>query len=118
MPFLDRSVVEFSMRLPSNLKLRGNQEKHILKPLTRHLPPEIAQRKKWGLQYPRTFNASMSRSESARELLLDSPKNGGILDRDAVEKFLNDKDGLNERSAYGIGSLVLLQTWWNEFIRR
>lgn len=118
MPFLDRSIVEFSMRLPQNLKLRGSQEKYILKPLTRHLPPEIAQRKKWGLQYPRTFHADMSRSESVRELLLDSPNNGGILDRDAVEKFLNNKDGLTERSTFGLGGLVVLQTWWNEFFDR
>jgi len=60
----------------------------------------------------------MSRSESTRELLLDSPDNEGILNRDAVEKFLNDKDGLSGRFTFGLGSLVLLQTWWNEFFRR
>ena len=118
MPFLDRSIVEFSLRLPANLKLRGSQEKYILKPLTRHLPREIAVRKKYGLQYPRSFMAELPRSNYARELLLDVPKTAGVLDRDAVEQFLNNRDGLSEQSTFGFGSLVLLQSWWNEFFRR
>ena len=75
MPFLDRSIVDFSLRLPAHFKLRGKQEKYILKSLTRHLPREIAARTKWGLQYPRDFMQHVVRSGYGREVLLDSPKN-------------------------------------------
>jgi len=46
-PFLDHRVVEFCARLPANLKLRGLNEKYLLKRLGRNwLPEEIWRRKK------------------------------------------------------------------------
>ena len=41
-PFLDHRVVEFSMKIPPNLRLKGLREKHILrKSMSQHLPAEI-----------------------------------------------------------------------------
>ena len=46
-PFLDRRVVEFCCRLPSQFKLRGLQEKWLLRQAAREwLPPGIANRRK------------------------------------------------------------------------
>src|SRR5262249_60305244 len=46
-PFLDHSVAEFAARLPDRLKLRGLQEKHVLREaMTPLLPPELAGRRK------------------------------------------------------------------------
>ncbi|MCA9898017.1 MAG: asparagine synthase (glutamine-hydrolyzing) [Anaerolineales bacterium] len=46
-PFLDHNVVEFCNQLPPDFKLRGMNEKHILKHAVRDLlPPEIWQRQK------------------------------------------------------------------------
>ncbi|HWP92359.1 MAG TPA: asparagine synthase (glutamine-hydrolyzing) [Thermodesulfobacteriota bacterium] len=52
-PFLDHELVEFSTQIPPSLKMRGVQEKHILRQAMRDvLPREIAQRKKRGLSAP------------------------------------------------------------------
>ena len=56
-PFLDCRVVEFCNRLPARMKLRGLQEKYLLKQLGREwLPPEIWRRPK------RPYRAPIHRS--------------------------------------------------------
>lgn len=52
-PFLDHEFVELCSRIPPNLKMRGLQEKHILRrALEGALPPEILKRRKRGLSAP------------------------------------------------------------------
>jgi asparagine synthase (glutamine-hydrolysing) len=52
-PFLDHELVELSLRIPAGLKLRGLEEKHILRRAMRDLlPPAIAQRRKFALYTP------------------------------------------------------------------
>ncbi len=46
-PFLDHRVVEFSNRLPARFKIRGLEEKHVLKKSAQGLlPPQVWQRRK------------------------------------------------------------------------
>ncbi len=52
-PFLDHRVVEFCSRLPPHLKIRGLQEKHILKKSAQGLlPPQVWQRRKQPYRAP------------------------------------------------------------------
>jgi len=52
-PFLDHELVEFVMRLPSSLKLRGFTHKYLLKRAVRDLlPPEVIHRQKKGFGVP------------------------------------------------------------------
>ncbi len=52
-PFLDHEFVELCSQIPPNLKMRGLQEKHILRrALGGVLPAEILKRKKRGLSAP------------------------------------------------------------------
>ena len=52
-PFLDHRVVEFAARLPSRLKIRGLDEKHILKQSARGLvPQQVWQRRKQPYRAP------------------------------------------------------------------
>ena len=52
-PFLDHEFVELCAQIPPALKMRGLQEKHILRLAMRDvLPPEILRRKKRGLSAP------------------------------------------------------------------
>ncbi|WNM61116.1 asparagine synthase (glutamine-hydrolyzing) [Candidatus Nitrospira neomarina] len=52
-PFLDHEFVELCSQIPSDLKMRGLQEKHILRrALEGVLPAEILNRKKRGLSAP------------------------------------------------------------------
>lgn len=117
MPFLDRAVVEFALRLPSRLKVHCGREKVILATLAqRYLPPEIAARRKKGLAYPDGFWTRPPCDKYVRELLLDHAGHDGPLDRRYLQR--NIPLWLRERSAAAgpqISRLVFLQSWWNEF---
>jgi asparagine synthase (glutamine-hydrolysing) len=112
MPFLDRSIMEFACRLPSRLKVRAGHEKVILAPLARrHLPPEIADRRKKGLAYPLNAWQRSPLDKYTRELLLDG---GGPFQRSYVERYLVPGSGGLRRTQ--INCMVMLQVWWNEFV--
>ncbi len=52
-PFLDHQLVEFCARIPSSMKIRGTQQKFILKhAFKKELPAEILQRGKAGFGMP------------------------------------------------------------------
>src|SRR5258706_4890859 len=52
-PFLNRQMIEFTARMPPDLKLRGFKRKYILKrALEKLLPPEVVWRKKAGFGAP------------------------------------------------------------------
>lgn len=52
-PFLDHRIVEFAAALPAHFKIRGGQQKFILKELMKHkLPPSVVRRKKIGFDIP------------------------------------------------------------------
>jgi asparagine synthase (glutamine-hydrolysing) len=52
-PFLDHRVVEFAWRLPLSLKIRGGQEKWLLRQLLyRYVPRELVDRPKMGFGLP------------------------------------------------------------------
>lgn len=111
-PFLDRSIMEFALGLPSRLKVRRGREKVILRPLAqRHLPPEIAGRRKKGLAYPLNAWSRPPLDKYVRELLLDSagPFNRAYLERQLP--FWSERVPGQPH----IGCLVMLQTWWTEF---
>jgi asparagine synthase (glutamine-hydrolysing) len=115
MPFLDRKVVEFALRLPSDMKVRNRQQKYILSLLSRRLPSDIRRRRKQGLAYPRWRFASQPLAGFARELLLDGASADGLLNRryleSRLEAWLNPRYGEYRR----VVMLLFLQSWWNEF---
>jgi len=52
-PFLDHELVEFCARIPPSLKMKGMQEKYILRQsMQKLLPPDILRRKKRALSAP------------------------------------------------------------------
>ncbi|MFI5402194.1 MAG: asparagine synthase (glutamine-hydrolyzing) [Planctomycetota bacterium] len=76
-PLLDLELVDLSARMPSSLKVRGRELKHVLKRALRGiLPDEILSRKKRGFGAP--FGAWLK-----REL---APLLGQVLSRESVER--------------------------------
>jgi len=114
MPFLDRSIMEFAFGLPSRLKVHRGREKVILSMLAkRHLPPEIAARRKKGLGYPMRSWTSPPLDKFVRALLLESD---GPFNRTHIERQLPHWFGARVPGRQ-MGSMIMLQIWWNEFVR-
>jgi len=98
MPFLDNALVDFARRLPVNLKRRGAQEKYILHPLARQLPPAVANRKKQPMRTP------MSR-------VVRGPL------RDYIERHF-DHWLSSDEFVRKVHALMTFQAWWNEYFAR
>lgn len=79
-PFLDRKLVEYALRIPSGLKIQGGQKKIILRKIAEDLgiPGEFAQRPKKAAQYGSKFD---------RAILKLAKRNGFDFKKDYLEKF-------------------------------
>jgi asparagine synthase (glutamine-hydrolysing) len=52
-PFLDHKIIEFAMKLPDDLKIKGKDTKYLLrKILYKHVPRELIERPKQGFSIP------------------------------------------------------------------
>ena len=113
-PFLDHRLVEFAARIPTGMKLRGLDEKHILKRAARNLvPASIAGRSKQPYRAPD--------SESFRDApyvaeAMAAPT--GLFNPQAVQKLASKAAagamaGFRENAAF-VG-ILSTQLWHREF---
>ena len=119
-PFLDYRVMEFSAKIPGNLKIKGNTLKYILKKMaSRYLSPEIINRPKEGFVLP---NHVWLRHGSLDPLLEDllSPqalKASGFFDLDFVNRLVREhKEGVREH-AFRIWTIVVFQAWYRTYLQ-
>ena len=114
-PFLDHRIVEFSARLPTKFKFRGNKGKWILrKLLSRHVPEELFERPKKGFAVPLDEWLRGPLKEWMLDLLdAGQLQQDGILDvkvvTNAVEKHLR---GLTNNGAR-LWPVLNFQAWKN-----
>jgi asparagine synthase (glutamine-hydrolysing) len=101
-PLLDHTLVEWAARMPSRLKLRGSQGKHLLKAaLEPHVSAQILYRPKQGFTVPL---AAWFRGPLRRRLrdTLGGPvlRGSGLFDIAAVETLIDQhQSGLRDHSA-------------------
>jgi asparagine synthase (glutamine-hydrolysing) len=116
-PFLDHHLVEFGMRLPRELRLRGGITKYLLKKWAeRLLPREIIYRSKKGFPVPTKLWFRGDLSGYAREMLLasDSPALQ-YLDASQIRHVL-EAHQRQDRSEQ-IYSLLVFTHWYRQFAR-
>ena len=117
-PFLDHQFVEFAMRIPDNLKIRGGCQKYILKKAVEDLlPHEIIHRKKMGFPTPLRQWLLDPRAESLYRVL-GSPDSflASCIDRAALRSLLDRHRSGLEDATDRIWSLLNLQIWGDVFI--
>ena len=114
-PFLDHRVVEFGMRLPRKLRLRGGVTKYILKKWAeRLLPRQIVYRTKKGFPVPTKLWFRGDLAGYARETLLAS-------DSPALQFFAGSEIQyiLNAHQSQDRGeqiySLLVFNHWYRQF---
>lgn len=93
-PLLDHELVQWAATLPSSLKLRGQEGKHVLKrAMEGHLPREILYRTKQGFA---TSLAGQMRAGAGRvreRLLGDAMLDSGLFDPSAVGRLVDEHAG-------------------------
>lgn len=131
-PFLDHRVAQLAARLPPRLKMKGIEEKYLLKKAFRDVVPrEIARRKKQPYRAPDaasffTRDWKSTREDYVSELL--SPERlqeGGVFQPPVVAKLLRKIDNGNATSTRDnmafvtiLSTQILIDQFINRFPRR
>jgi asparagine synthase (glutamine-hydrolysing) len=119
-PFLDHKLVEFVATIPSNLKLKGWQKKHILiESLEGILPGSILRRRKQGFSIPL---ASWLRGP-LRELLLsqlssENLKGAGIFNLKFVATMIKDHHSNVRNHETQIWATLIFVLWFRTCMMR
>ncbi|MFM8858258.1 MAG: asparagine synthase (glutamine-hydrolyzing) [Actinomycetota bacterium] len=119
-PFLDYRLVELAFDLDSGLKLRERKTKWVLKQVAhRYLPADVVDRPKVGFKVPldRWFRHGLR--DMAFDLL-SGPSSyvAQTFDRGAVKRLLDDHTGGYRDEESRIWTLLSLEVWYREFVRR
>ena len=117
-PFLDHTLVEFSTRVPDSLKMRGSEQKYILKKAVEDiLPHDIIYRKKMGFPTPLKDWLRDPRAEPLFSAIL--ARDGfvaGYLDLKEVEGLVARHRSGKEDATDRLWRLLNLQLWGDVFI--
>lgn len=117
-PFLDHEFMELCAKIPSNLKLKGfNNKKYILKKsLEGFIPNDILYRKKMGFGVPIEAWLRDDLKKYAEELLLSEKALGrGIFKKESVKDFLRQHNETKVSYAQQIWALICLEQWFITF---
>lgn len=109
-PFLDKELVEFSTKIPPELKMKGMETKYILKKVAeRYLPKEVIYRSKTG------FGAPVRDWINKLEDKIIEPSKYKIFNKEEV-KTLIDKNNHNLVDAtYPLLAIMSIKSWLKQF---
>ncbi len=117
-PFLDHHVMEFCASLPSWMKLRGLNKKHILKLAIRDLlPQKILKRPKMGFGVPIDHWLRKELKDFAYDQLLSSRAiQRSYFQKKAVQQLLDEHVNHIRAWPYQLWNLLMLELWHQMFI--
>jgi asparagine synthase (glutamine-hydrolysing) len=115
-PLLDHRLMELAARIPSALKLRGQEGKYILKRAMRGLlPAEILTRRKQGFSIPLAEWLRGELRPLAESALFDSAAEDELLDRLRVrELWQQHQTGLRDYSR-PLWTILIFRLWQRKF---
>lgn len=112
-PFLDHRVVEFAATLPASLKVRGRQQKVVLKELMRDkLPRSIIERKKIGFDIPaHEWLRGPLRSLLEETMGFGLCEYGALFKKERVEQLMGRHFRREINVGYHLWGLLILFLW-------
>jgi asparagine synthase (glutamine-hydrolysing) len=118
-PFLDHELVEFCAQIPPSLKMKGCQEKHILRQsLQKVLPADVLLRKKRALMAPFQQWFREDLPDFAKNLLSeDRLKEDGYFNPEYVRLILEQHQTGRENNGRLLLGVLGIQVWNDLFIR-
>jgi len=117
-PLLDHRLVDFAVRLPPDLRIRGGRGKHLLRRAAeRWLPADVLAKKKQGFAVPlatwfrgplREFAADIIASRAFRER--------GLVDAQAAERCLAEHVAGNDDLSEPLWLILSLELWARRYL--
>jgi asparagine synthase (glutamine-hydrolysing) len=118
-PLLDHKVVELAMRIPTGLKINGNDRKLILKQsMNRVVPDKFMERQKQGFSAPIEQWLKEDLREIFSDLLLSKNiRRSGMFDQKEVGKLWRtfEKNCLHVGLAKRLWTLLCYETWYSVY---
>lgn len=117
-PFLDHRIIEFAASMPTDLKIRGDRQKYVLKELMKpKLKASITQRKKVGFDIPahEWFRGPL-RGMLRETLEFAQAEHSDLFRFDAIHKLTELHMSRNINVGYHLWGLMTLFLWmkqWN-----
>ena len=112
-PYLDHRFVETVMRVPTNLKIRGLTQKHVLRKVAaKWLPPPVINHRKQGFEAPMgrwlrgPLRTLMEDTLSKHEIV-----SGGIFNVGEVERLKQEHLSGRRKHSKLLFSLIMFQLW-------
>lgn len=117
-PFLDLELVEYSTKIPPELKLKGNVVKYILKKtMEKYLPQEIIYRPKTGFGAPVRQWVTHDLNDKIQDYLGESSIiNRGIFDPLEISRLISDNKSGKIDASYSILALMAIESWFRQFV--
>jgi asparagine synthase (glutamine-hydrolysing) len=121
-PFLDHELVEFAATVPTALKVKGLETKHVLKRAARGLVPDaIIDKPKKGF-FRSSVDAWLGRQlegAAADYLLAPDPAYGALLDPAEVGRLVRAHvDGHDRSHGHALLGILMLEVWLTTFLPR
>ncbi len=117
-PFIDKKVIEYAMKIPGKFKFHKKQSKYILKKVAEYfLPSKIIYRPKASFGAPIRSWISNDLKDMVDDLLsVENIKKRGLFDPEFIREMIRkDREGI-EDNAYRIYQLLTIELWFKEFI--
>jgi asparagine synthase (glutamine-hydrolysing) len=116
-PFLDRDVVEFSTRIPPDMKVRAGRGKWLVRQvLYKHVPAALIDRPKTGFSIPLDDWLRGPLKSWASDLLSpDRLQRQGLFDAKRVSHQLGEHMSGRRNHGYWLWNVLMAQAWHDEW---
>jgi asparagine synthase (glutamine-hydrolysing) len=116
-PLLDKDVVEFSATVPSEMKFKNGEKKHILKEAFKPMLPDgILYRKKMGFSVPLASWFRHEIKELAQRYLIEQAQGlKGIFNHDQVMTLWKEHQNGNADHSALLWSMLMFEMWWVKY---
>ena len=118
-PILDSKVIELAFNMPSEFKIKGRQQKYILKDTFLDLiPPEILTKSKRGFAVPigEWFKGPLK--ARLEEVLSENfVKQQGIFNYDTIRQLIEEHMSEKNNNASQLWTLFVFQNWYLKYFR-
>lgn len=118
-PFLDYKLLEFSMSIPSNFKIKNNVRKYILKKaLSGILPDDILNRNKMGFSIPLIYWFRNELRGFAYNTILDNSEGIKLFfNLSYIKQLLDEHASGRKNHSLRIWSLIIFEMWYRKFAK-
>ncbi len=116
-PFLDKELVEFSTKIPVNLKMKNKETKYILKKVAeKYLPHDVIYRPKTGFGAPvREWILNDMSSLIDTYLSRETIESRRIFNYTKIKELIEKNKAGKIDASYTIWSLLALESWMRQF---